>query len=146
MLTIFSSNECTRSSLTHLRKETSYLMNLAIKELADTKFEVVLCCCLSILNLFPLTSTNIFLCGNFSCKVSQVEDSEFLFGEKTKIPSNIKPPLTYYFLFRFICLLFLELWLHSWQWQRTSKFFFSEDASSKHQQPNKCSPIHQSGR
>ena len=39
-------------------------MNLAIKELADTKFEVLLCCCLSILILFPLTSTNIFLCGN----------------------------------------------------------------------------------
>ena len=53
-------------------------MNLAIKELADTKFEVVLWCCLSILNLFPLTSTlNIFLCGNLSCKVNQVEDSEF---------------------------------------------------------------------
>ena len=39
-------------------------MNLAIKELADTKFEVLLCCCLSILNLFLLTSTNIFLCDN----------------------------------------------------------------------------------
>ena len=29
-------------------------MNLAIKVLADTKFEVLPCCCLSILNLFPL--------------------------------------------------------------------------------------------
>ena len=37
-------------------------MNLAIKELADTKFEVLLCCCLSILNLFLLISTKIFLC------------------------------------------------------------------------------------
>ena len=36
-------------------------MNLAFKELADTKFEVLLCCCLSILNWFPLTRTNIFL-------------------------------------------------------------------------------------
>ena len=44
-------------------EEASYLMNLAIKELADTKFEVLLSCCLSILNLFPLTSTNIFLCA-----------------------------------------------------------------------------------
>ena len=35
-------------------------MNLAIKELA-----VLLCCCLSILNLFPLTITNIFLCDIF---------------------------------------------------------------------------------
>ena len=41
-------------------------MNLAIKELADTKFEVVLCCCLSILNLFLLTSINIFLCVSYS--------------------------------------------------------------------------------
>jgi hypothetical protein len=39
-------------------------MNLAIKKLADTKFEVLLCCCLSILILFPSTSTNIFLCDN----------------------------------------------------------------------------------
>ena len=38
-------------------------MNLAIKELADTKFEVLLCCFLSILILLPLTSTNIFLCA-----------------------------------------------------------------------------------
>ena len=30
-------------------EEASYLVNLAIKE-----FEVLLCCCLSILNLFPL--------------------------------------------------------------------------------------------
>ena len=45
-------------------EEASYLMNLAIKELADTKFEVLLCCCLSILNLFPSTSTNIFLCDS----------------------------------------------------------------------------------
>ena len=43
-------------------EEAPYLMNLAIKELADSKFEVLLCCCLSILNLFLLTSTNIFLC------------------------------------------------------------------------------------
>ena len=34
-------------------------MILAIKELADTKFEVLLCCCLSILNLFLLTSTTL---------------------------------------------------------------------------------------
>ena len=38
-------------------------MNLATKELADTKFEVLLCCCLSILNLFLWTSTNIVLCA-----------------------------------------------------------------------------------
>ena len=40
-------------------------MNLAIKELRDKKIEVLLCCCLSNLNLFPLTSTNIFLCNIF---------------------------------------------------------------------------------
>ena len=43
-------------------------MNLAIKELADTKFDVLLCCCQSILNLFPLTSTNTFLCDIESVK------------------------------------------------------------------------------
>ena len=36
-------------------EEASYLMNLAIKELADTKFEVLSSCCLSILKLFLLT-------------------------------------------------------------------------------------------
>jgi hypothetical protein len=51
-----------RKKMSDAIKEASYLMNLAIKELADTKFEVLLCCFLSILNLFPLTSINIFLC------------------------------------------------------------------------------------
>ena len=37
--------------------------NLATKELADTKFEVLLYCCLSILISFPFTKTNIFLCA-----------------------------------------------------------------------------------
>ena len=48
-------------------EEASYLLNLVIKEVADTKFELLLCCRLSIFNLFPWTGTVIFLCGtNFS--------------------------------------------------------------------------------
>ena len=55
-------------------------MNLANKELEDTKFEVLLCyCCLSILILFPLTSTNIFLCAKvFGKGKKRVQFSQLL--------------------------------------------------------------------